>query len=665
MTDRKMEPYFGRDGLFTKSLHGFEHRALQLDMANAVSDCLSREIPLLVEAGTGTGKTWAYLAPVIESGRKTVISTGSKALQDQIFDQDIPLLKKLCFPQCNAVCIKGRNNYLCLRRLRDFSYQSSFHKKEEAKLYHRLQQWATRTKTGERSEMPWLPDSTQIWRSVNSVSEHCLGQKCVEHARCFMTRLRQDASRANLIVVNHHLFFADLALRAKGLGEVIPDYKAVVFDEAHQLEDVIGLYFGLEFSNMRAQDLARDARSECRRSLAQPGKSGLRERAPEIEAGCGQIEILSRQMHQLLAARKEARFRLGAEAFGGGFAETSDRMSFTLRELSARLSPFAEDQSALALCGERAVELANGLDALLSQRDPSLIYWCEISHHGFSLRGTPVELAPILQERLFERTTSVVFTSATISTGGSCGFIRERLGIPPESREMVLPSPFAVEEQALLYIPKAFPMPNEPSFTRRMADEALKILHKTRGRALFLFTSHRQMQQTHPLLKDHLPYPILVQGEKPPRTLLAEFKENVESVLLATKSFWEGIDVPGESLSCVLIDKLPFEVPDDPITAARIDALTRQGKSAFTEYQVPRAIIHLKQGVGRLLRSSSDRGLIVIFDVRLRTKNYGRTFLKSLPPYRIASGIDEIAAFFAAQEGPEGWDEQNPSEAIP
>lgn len=656
MSNKGMEAYFGPDGLLAQRIQGFEFRALQLHMAGAVADCLSGEIPLLAEAGTGTGKTWAYLIPAIESGKKVVVSTGTKTLQDQIFDHDIPFLKKFFFPKLHAVCLKGRKNYLCLRRFQDFSYQPSFWNKEEARLFYRLHEWAARTKTGERAEIPWLPDHMQIWSSVSSGSEQCLGQQCEENSRCFLTRIRQEAFRANLIIVNHHLFFADLALRVRGAGEVLPEYKAVIFDEAHQLEDIIGLYFGLQFSSLRALDLARDIQGECQRNLKQMLKKTTPARVKEIQAGCGQVEVLSRQLHHSLSQSSPAqgRFRLAVERLGKGFLETSDQLIDTFRELSSYLSPFIEEQPVLSSCNQRAVELSTAFREILDQQDPSLTYWYEASPQGVFFHGTPVELAPILQKQLFERVSAVAFTSATISTAGSCGFFRNRLGAPKESREMLLPSPFACDEQALLFIPFPFPAPQETAFCSRVAEEALKVLHKTRGRALFLFTSYRNMHEVYKVLKERLQYPILVQGEKPKGILLKEFREKIESVLLATSSFWEGIDVPGESLSCVLIDKLPFEVPDDPLVSARMDALTQQGKSAFYEYQTPRAIIHLKQGIGRLLRASSDKGIIVIFDARLRTKSYGKLFLKSLPPYRIVHKVEDLDGFLAVPEAQTG-----------
>ena len=646
----EMERYFGPEGLLAERIGGFEVRASQLRMAEAAMKCLRSGTPLLVEAGTGAGKTWAYLIPAIESGMKVVISTGAKALQEQIFDHDIPLLKKHFFPDLHAVCLKGRGNYLCLRRWREFSYQPSFWNNDEGKLFSRLGKWAARTKTGENAEIPWLPDHSRLWSSISSGVEQCLGQACPERQQCFLTLVRQEAHRARLLIVNHHLFFADLALRKKGLREVLPDYEAVVFDEAHQLEDIVGLYFGVRFSGAAAGELVGDVGRECGKLLGEASHRAHTARLMAIQGNCHQLETLCRQAHQGLSqalGTSRARFRLDLHKTGKAFSAAADQIVETCRQLGASLSLFSENHPVLESSAGRALELADSLDGIMARDDPLCTYWCELAPHGFFLHGTPIELAPILRDHLFESTSAVVFTSATLSAAGSFGFFRDRLGIPPESADLALPSPFSIEEQALLYIPASFPEPREEPFCARMAEETLKVLAKTRGRALFLFTSYRNLHQVHELIRDRLSYPILVQGENPKRTLLNRFREEIESVLLATSSFWEGIDVPGEALSCVLIDKLPFEVPDDPIASARMELLEKQGKNAFLEYQTPKAILHLKQGVGRLLRSSSDRGVVVIFDIRLRTKGYGKLFLRSLPPYRLAGKIEELDDFFA------------------
>lgn len=639
-----MQRYFGPQGLLAQKVTSFDFRASQLEMAEEVYQCLTSETRLLVEAGTGTGKTWAYLIPAILSGKRVVVSTGTKTLQDQILDHDIPFLKRLIAPHLQAVCLKGRRNYLCLRRFRDFSYQPTLWDKEEARLFRRFQQWAARTPTGDRADLDWLPDGFQTWNEVSSGSEDCLGQQCDDYSRCFITRLRLEASRAHLLVVNHHLFFADLALRGKGLGEILPDYDAVIFDEAHQLEDTIGLYFGVQFSNLKINDLLQDLHRETKKD------AGKTQRFQEIHSIAVQLEALSRLLYQGLcpAPGTQGRFPLNLQKVGKSFVDSCRQLLHALEQLSALLTPKSDSPETLDLVHRRSLEMAGEVREILEQDNPSLVYWYELSAKAVFIHGTPVDVAPVLREKLLSRKSAVVMTSATLSIAGSFDFIRRCLGMPPETRELLLASPFDYEKQALLYIPSTFPAPHEPGFCEHLAEEALQILTKTQGRALFLFTSYRNMKETHGLLKDRLPYPLFVQGAKPKRTLLAQFRQEIHSILFATSSFWQGIDVPGESLSCLLIDKLPFEVPDDPLISARMEHLGAQGKSPFVHYQVPRAVIQLKQGVGRLIRSPGDRGVIAIFDVRLMTKNYGRLFLKSLPPCRRVHHQDDIPGDFLA-----------------
>ena len=651
-----MQRYFGPEGLLARTVTNFEFRDSQLEMAEAVFESLSAETPLMAEAGTGTGKTWAYLIPAILSGKKVIVSTGTKTLQDQILDHDIPFLKKNFFPHLRAVCVKGRANYLCRRRFREFSYQPSLYSRGEALLFRRFQQWGSKTDTGDRAEISWLPDQFHTWNEVCSRTEHCLGQQCEDNGRCFLTRLRSEAARANLLIVNHHLFFADLSLRRKGLGEVLPDYDAVIFDEAHQLEDTMSLYFGVHFSSVRLSDLSRDLKKACGKD---PGKAKSFQSILNIAQ---QLEQLGRILHNHCLASKGSpgRYHLDGETGADGFVDSFDRIIHALEQLNALLTPLCEKHPALEAASRSSQELKLAAQEILDRKDPSLVYWYELTQQAVFFSGTPIDVAFVFRERLLAKTPAVVLISATLSIAGSFDFLRQSVGMPPESREMILPSPFAYERQALLYVPSRFPAPQEPGFIAQVAGEALEILKKTRGRALFLFTSYKNMHEIHQRWKDKLPYPLLVQGQKPKRALLADFRERIDSVLLATSSFWQGIDVPGEALSCLLIDKLPFEVPDDPLIAARMARLTEQGKSAFFHYQVPRAVIQLKQGVGRLIRSSRDSGIIAIFDVRLLTKNYGRLFIKSLPPCRMVHQLDRIGEFLADGVDPR----ENPSNEV-
>ncbi len=636
-----MQRYFGPEGILAQKLEHFEYRPSQLEMAQTVYHCLKTEVPLMVEAGTGTGKTWAYLVPAILTGKKIVVSTGTKTLQDQILDQDIPLLKKLLFPRLQAVCLKGRGNYLCRRRFSEFAYQPAFHSREEAKLFRRFQQWAGRTKSGDRAEIPWLPDQFQAWSEVCSGTEHCLASQCEDQSRCFVHRLRMEAAQAQLVVVNHHLFFADLALRKKALTEVLPDYDGVVFDEAHQLEDIVGLYFGVQFSSRGLRELALDLARECRKVLPKG------EKVRDLLKTAQHLEALTRDFQHTMQgfAGSGGRFLLDSPRVGEGFDRVCGKVVRALERMGERLLSFREENPVLDSLDRRGAEMARGITQLQARKDASLIYWFEVNHGSVVCHGTPVEVSSILEECLFARRSAVVLTSATLTVGNSFQYLRESLGLPSETRELSAPSPFAYEDQAVLYIPPDFPSPTDPTFCRCLAEQALLIFRKTRGRGLFLFTSYRNLHQVHELLKDRLPYPILVQGQKPKRVLLAEFKERIDSVLMATSSFWQGIDVPGESLTCLLIDKVPFEVPDDPIGSSRMKHLESRGKNAFYQYQVPRAVIQLKQGLGRLIRSSRDRGVMAVFDVRLLQKSYGALFLQSFPPCRRVRGIEDMDAF--------------------
>lgn len=641
---QKMERYFGLSGILDRGLEGFEFRRSQLEMAEGVCTAIASSVPLLVEAGTGTGKTLAYLVPAMLSGRRVVVSTGTRTLQDQILDHDIPLLKKLVSPKIRAVCLKGRRNYLCRRRYREFSYQPSFWNREEARLFRRLQKWAERTVVGDRAEIGWLQDHFQAWNEICSSTDHCTGQQCVDHSRCFLVRLRAEASRADVIVVNHHLFFADLALKNQTEGEVIPDYDAVIFDEAHQLEDTMGSYFGIQFSNLKLLELKKDLLKEFGASTKRSGAS------KEIVRIAQQMDVLSRLLLHRVNEHPGAqgRFRLDTDNMGKGFAETCRQTVHALEQLAGLLSSAGNGEGTVELLARRCIDLAGVAASMLEQADRSLVYWYEVNQQAVFLHGTPIQVAPIFRERLFPRTRAVVLTSATLSIAGSFDFIKRSLGLPEDCRHLLLESPFDFGRQAVLYVPKQFPSPQEPSFCPRVAEESIEILVKTRGRALVLFTSFRNMRDVYSRLQDRLPYPILVQGQKPKRALLAEFKEKIDSVLLAVNSFWQGIDVPGEALSCLMIDKLPFEVPDDPITASRMQQVADEGRNSFYEYQVPRAVIQLKQGVGRLIRSSRDRGIIVIFDGRLLTKSYGRLFIKSLPPVKVVHRIEQIDSFLSS-----------------
>jgi ATP-dependent DNA helicase DinG len=625
-----MEEILGKHGILAKGLDSYEYRPQQVEMAEAIARALHEGRSLIVEAGPGTGKTFAYLIPAIYSGDRVVISTGTKNLQEQIFLKDIPLLKAILPVKFTVAYMKGRENYLCQRRFKIFSRQPLFKVLEEASFFTEVSAWASQTQTGDRSELGGIPEDFSTWAEICCSRDHCLGTECPDHKSCFLTRMRQSAAQAQVIVVNHHLFFADLAVRGVG-GEVIPRYKRVIFDEAHQLEEVITTYFGLGVSNYQVEELARDITRELSEG-----------RRPPVNLQ-GAVDDLRGKAAQLFTLfQREERYRL-RELDPMVFSLLSDIRS-CLNTLRAILSKRSVSEEIAALI-RRTHEIGGDLEFVLSQGDPQYVYWCENRGRGVFLRASPIDVWQELDRRLYPRLETMVFTSATLSTQGGFGYFRERLGLK-KTEELILPSPFDLQQQVLVYLPPGLPEPNAPTFTQAAAREIEAILAITKGRAFVLFTSYKNMREVYGILKGRLPYQLLIQGEGPKHLLLEEFKEDVPSVLLGTASFWEGVDVPGEALSCVIVDKLPFDPPTEPVTQARIERIASQGGNPFYQYQIPAAIIALKQGLGRLIRGSDDRGVLSILDSRILTKEYGKLFLQSLPSAPVVQRREEIRKVF-------------------
>jgi ATP-dependent DNA helicase DinG len=625
-----MEEILGRHGILSKRLDSYEYRPQQVEMAEAVSRALHEGGNVIVEAGPGTGKTFAYLIPALYSGQRVVVSTGTKNLQEQIFFKDIPLLRGILPLTFTVAYMKGRENYLCRRRFHIFCRQPLFKVLEEASFFKEVSTWASQTQTGDRSELEGIPDDFSTWADICCSRDHCLGTDCPDHKDCFLTRMRQSAAQAQIIVVNHHLFFADLAVRGVG-GEVIPRYKRVIFDEAHQLEEVITTYFGLGVSNYQIEELTRDITRELSKGRRPPLKLQ------------GAVDALREKAAQFFILFQGAeRYRL-RELDPMAFSLLSDIRTClnTLRSILSRKS-VSEEIAALI---RRTQEIGDDLEFVLSQGDPQYVYWCENRGRGVFLRASPIDVWQELDRRLYPSLESMVFTSATLSTQGGFDYFRERLGIK-EAEELILPSPFDLERQMVLYLPPGLPEPSAPAFVPAAAREIEAILNITKGRAFLLFTSYKNMWEVYNILKGTLPYQLLIQGEGPKHLLLEEFKEDVSSVLFATASFWEGVDVPGEALSCVIVDKLPFDPPTEPVTQARIERIASQGGNPFYQYQIPAAIIALKQGIGRLIRSTDDRGVISILDTRILTKEYGKLFLQSLPPAPVVRRREEIKRVF-------------------
>jgi len=625
-----MEEILGKKGLLAEGLDSYEYRPQQVEMAEAVARALQEGGSVIVEAGPGTGKTFAYLVPAIYSGQRVVVSTGTKNLQEQIFFKDIPLLREMLPLKFSVAYMKGRENYLCRRRFQIFGQQPLFRVLEESSLFEEVSAWASQTQTGDRSELGGIPDDFSTWTEICCSRDHCLGTECPEYKRCFLTRMRQAAAEAQVIVVNHHLFFADLAIKDTG-GEVIPRYKRVIFDEAHQLEEVITAHFGLSVSNYRFEDLARDVSREL-----------LKGKKPRLDLQAAVDDLRGKAADLFTHVRGEERYRL-QELDPLVFSLLADikRCLSAVRGVLAKQPPSEE----IAALIRRSQELGGDLEFILSQGDSHYVYWCESRGRGTFLRASPIDVWPELSAKLYPHLESMVCTSATLSTQGGFDYFKERLGLG-EAQELILPTPFDMQNQVVVYLPSGLPEPNAPAFPTAAAKEIESILRITEGRAFVLFTSHKNMREVYGMLKGKLPYRILIQGEGPKHLLLEEFKEEVSSVLFATASFWEGVDVPGEALSCVIIDKLPFDPPTEPVTQARIERIAAEGGNPFYQYQVPAAIIALKQGLGRLIRSTEDRGVLAILDSRILTKDYGKLFLQSLPPAPVVHKGEEIRGVF-------------------
>ena len=603
-------------------------------MAEDVESGLENRRHLIVEAGTGTGKTLAYLVPMIRSGRRVVISTGTKNLQEQLFYKDIPFLKKL-YPNLRATLMKGRQNYLCRQKLYDIEKQPVLEGLEEVDLYPQIRAWERHTETGDRAELDGLPDTSNLWSRIDARSEACTGQKCPEFDRCFITGMHRRAAESDVLIVNHHLFFADLALKQTEYASLLPEYSAIVFDEAHDMEDVATKYFGIQVSSYRIEELARDTESTLRvkaiaSSAVNLALGELRQRADRffelfpdgdrravfdhrssfIEVNRGQYSAL---LNALVCLETE---------FGG------------LRERPEEVNNLAR----------RAAELRQAVQMVLESHDRNYVFWWERRGRGLFIEASPIDVSAMLRQLLFEQVETVVLTSATLAVGGNFDFLKRRLGIQ-NSREKIVATHFDYEEQALLYTPVHLPDPRDASFVERAAEEVIDILKATQGRAFVLFTSYNQMRELYERVRSRLRYKMLLQGTAPRTVLLDRFRKTPNCVLFATSSFWQGVDVQGQQLSAVIIDRLPFAVPTDPVVAARIRQINEDGGSAFNEYQVPQAVIALKQGFGRLIRSETDQGVLAILDRRMVKMSYGQLFFDSLPKYGRTSRLEEVKTF--------------------
>ena len=631
---RGRDGFFGRDGRLARVLPGYEERPAQSRLAEAVDGVLRGGGLLLAEAGTGTGKTLAYLLPAVELGRRVVISTGTKNLQEQLLSKDIPLLARALGRDLNVAVMKGRGNYLCLMRYRSFAEAGSFRRLDEIPLFRAVEAWAPRTETGDRSEIADLPDAVDFWREISAASENCIGSACPDFDPCWVTRMRQRALEADLVVVNHHLLCADLAVRESSYGEVIPPYDTLILDEAHLLEDVATQYFGVHVSSHRVDDLARDVEREL--------KAGKLD-APEVRAELETVRHRAERLFKLLSAGHGRRLAPGWMTSRAD--EEAQALLLRLEGLRTAILALPERPEPVTALAGRAQALREELAFVLAAEDDSHVYFVETRGRGVYLRATPIDVSGRLRELLFDELRAGVLTSATLAVDAGFTYLKERLGVQP-TEELLLPSPFDYAEQAVLYVPRGMPDPAAPTFVDQAAAEIVRLLALTQGRAFVLFTSYANMNAVAERIAGEVPYPLLIQGEAPKPVLLDAFRSTPNAVLLATASFWQGVDVVGEQLSCVIVDKLPFASPADPVVAARIDRLRNRGGNPFGDYQVPVAILMLKQGLGRLIRSTSDRGVLAVLDSRLVHRSYGRRFLTSLPDARLVHDLGEVKQFF-------------------
>jgi ATP-dependent DNA helicase DinG len=641
----RVAPFFAADGPLGRIFPGYEERPQQRQMAEAVAQAWDDHDRVVIEAATGTGKTLAYLLPAVLSRRTTVVSTATKNLQDQIVDKDVPLLQQVVGRPIDAVLLKGRSNYLCLWQYDSFAEAPRFRRESDTRQWPMVESWARETTTGDRAELAGLPDDWPTWAELTVGSDTCLGQSCPRYGDCFVVKARQRAARADLVVVNHHLFFADLALRQRKQGELLPDYEALIFDEAHHIEETAGAFFGLTFSNWRVSDLLTDVRSMM-------GREGLVDEAlGTLLADC-ELDLQVWLQAFLAALPESSDSRVELERLQTGPAgEDLDEATRALLELLARLHERLElsrDRAdVLPRLAERASELATDLHSLYHQESADrMMHFVERRGRGVFLQAWPIDLRPIFEELVYRTCAIQVFTSATLSTDADFRFFRQRIALPKETRELRLEPVFDYMKQSILYVPEDLPRPDDPQFIERAVPTMLELLRITEGRAFLLFTSWRNMQRAHELLRRRIPWRVLRQGDQSRSSLLDAFRQDTHSVLFGTSSFWEGVDVQGESLSLVIIDKLPFASPGDPITRARLAHLESQGLAPFAHYQIPQAVIALKQGVGRLIRHRDDRGIMAVLDSRLVTAHYRDRFLDSLPRGRRTRRLDMVRAWW-------------------
>jgi len=623
------------DGALASEVPGFAARPQQQQMAHAVEQALALDKTLIVEAGTGTGKTFAYLVPALLSGLKVIISTGTRHLQDQLFHRDLPTVRSALAVPLAAALLKGRANYLCHHRLALTRSEGRLTSRQQVDQLERIFDWSGRTHSGDIAEMSNIPEDAPLWPRVTSTAENCIGQQCEWLAKCHVLKARRAAQEADLVVINHHLLCADLALKEEGFGELLPSADAFIIDEAHQLPETAARFFGVSLSSRQIQELAQDSVNEYVRETAE--MDGLPDLARHVERVVQDV--------RLAMGQGEQRAPWSQLANDQALQTQLDLLREALSALSEALQQQAERSRGLDNCYQRAVRLQGLLVQTTQQPPENYIHWFEAYRSSFRINLTPLDVSENFSSRRHQLPNRWIFTSATLSVNGRFDHFARRLGLE-DAETLQLDSPFDYQRHALFYVPQGLPEPNDQSYTERMLDHAEQIIQASRGRTFVLFTSYRALGIAQRRLKATCQFPLLVQGTAPRNELLERFRELGNAVLLGTSSFWEGVDVRGEALSCVIIDKLPFASPGDPVWQARIDALKAQGGNPFVDEQLPHAVITLKQGVGRLIRDVNDRGVLVICDPRLVGKSYGRVFLNSLPAMKRTRDFDEVVDFF-------------------
>ena len=636
--------FLAESGGLSEHLGGFQPRAQQQAMADQVESVIKEHDVLVVEAGTGVGKTFAYLVPAIQSGQRVIIATGTKNLQDQLFQNDLPVIRQALALPVSVSLLKGRANYLCKHRL-DINKNSGHQHRRYQHELEIINDWAGRTGSGDIAEVDDIEEGSPVWPLTTSTIENCIGQECEYYEDCFVLKARRRAQSADIVVINHHLLFADLALKEKGFGDILPGADVFIIDEAHQLPEVAGNFFGLSLTSRQLQNLANDSRTE---HLKESG-------------GMNELPAAMDKLEQSVA---DLRLTMGGSGHRLSWHDLQRLDNFTdflfviqanLQLVVAWLEQNAERGRGLDHCYKRGLVLLQHLQSFCSDQDDAddrefeHVRWAATTRRGFGFYSTPLQIDELFQAHMRDLQASWVFTSATLAVGESFTHFNSRLGLE-EPRTLLLGSPFDYENNGLKYIPRGLPDPADSSYTREVCRQALPVIEAAQGRTFMLFTSHRALQNAYRIMHDQMDYPVLLQGQAPKQRLLRDFRSHGNAVLLATASFWEGVDVRGSALSCVIIDKLPFASPGDPVMQARLDAMKRKGMNPFFDYQLPSAVVTLKQGVGRLIRDVSDTGILMLCDPRLLSKPYGKVFLRSLPAMPLTREIGDVCRFFTARE---------------